>query len=598
MKLFFSLRRKILLMLFGVSLASGLVFLVTSINTFKKDKLAYIFETNNSIINGISEQFKKEMKQSTGAVKNLIAKLKADGTFGNPAEKSISSDSPVDKVEVYKFIGGQELNLFAGIAKTDINPQQYNLAPLKSRIIRQLAHKEKGLFIQGNIVVIAELSKIENQNYVLIYYFNSDAIQTFFGDEKSYTSMLVNSDGELIKVDDTLDNEYIQHNFITFFQESKLLNSATSKIKSADGKDWLLTSVTAGFENFYFVSLVDEAKAMSALNSLVTNSILIFILMLFVIIIVGVFMSTYLTSRLYLLSSATKKVIQGDLQTVVDPQGNDEITELTTNFNHMTAEIVRLMSETAHKARMESELKTAQAVQETLFPKAETKYQDLHIKGRYISASECGGDWWHYSEDKEKIYLWIADATGHGASAALLTSAAKSAVSLIETMNLSPVQSITLLNKAICSVSKENMMMTCFLAVFNKTSKTLTYVNASHEAPIVLKPGQQLKKKDLIHLNENSCPRLGQSPDSSYVESQIQLEQGDRILFYTDGIPDIQNTAGESLQERGFYKQLLSSFNSNLIFPDFVDDFSNSLADYRQETELVDDVTYCFAEVT
>jgi len=595
MRLFFSLRRKILLMLFGVSLASGLVFLVTSINTFKKDKLAYIFETNNSIINSISDQFKKELKLSTAAVKNLVSKLKADGTF--TGETNINSDSAVDKVEIYKLGADRNLTLFTSLAKADIDPLNYNLAPIKSRVVSQLATKDKGLFILNSVVAIAESSKIDAQNFILVYYFKSDALQAFFNDEKSYTSLLVTSDGQIIKADDTLDSQYVADNFTPFFQEAKLLNSATSKIKSGDRKEWLLTSVTAGFDNYYFVSLVDEAKAMSALNSLLTNSVLIFILMLFVIIIVGVFMSTYLTSRLFLLSQATKKVIEGDMKTVVEPKGNDEITELTTNFNHMTSEIVRLMSETANKARMESELKTAQAVQETLFPKPETKFDTLHIKGHYVSASECGGDWWHYSEDNEKIYLWIADATGHGASAALLTSAAKSAVSLIENMNLRPVQSISLLNKAICSVSKENMMMTCFLAVFNKNTKVLTYVNASHEAPILLRPATQLKKKDLIHLNENSSPRLGQSPDSQYSESEIQLHTGDRLLFYTDGIPDIQNPDGEPLQERGFIKHLLAAVNEHLQFPEFVDHFTHSIMDYRQQTELVDDVTYCFTEV-
>jgi sigma-B regulation protein RsbU (phosphoserine phosphatase) len=598
MKVFFSLRRKILLMLFGVSLASGLVFLYTSITTFKKDKLAYIFETNNSIINGISDQFKKELKLSTAAVKVLVSKLKSDGTFGTPAETAINAESPVDKVEVFKLSPNKELSLFTSLSKAEIDQTVYSINGIKSKVLNQLTQKEKGLFILDNVVVIAEQSVIENENYVLVYYFNSDAIQTFFNDEKSFSSLLISSSGSILKSDKDFTAEYVQQNFGDLFQESKLLNSATSKIQSTDKKDWLLTSVTAGFENYYFVSLVDEAKAMSALNSLVTNSILIFILMLFVIIIIGVFVSTYLTSRLSLLSSATKKVIEGDLKTVVEPQGNDEITELTTNFNHMTSEIVRLMSETAHKARMESELKTAQAVQETLFPKPETKFTDLHIKGHYISASECGGDWWHYSEDTEKIYLWIADATGHGASAALLTSAAKSAVSLIENMNLSPAESITLLNRAICSVSKENMMMTCFLAVFNKTSKKLIYVNASHEAPILLKAVDELKKKDLIHLNENSCPRLGQSVDSEYVESEIQLVVGDRLLFYTDGIPDIQNLAGEPLKERGFIKHLLASVNSHLEFSAFVDHFTDSLVDYRQKTELVDDVTYCFTEVS
>ena len=106
-------------------------------------------------------------------------------------------------------------------------------------------------------------------------------------------------------------------------------------------------------------------------------------------------------------------------------------------------------------------------------------------------------------------------------------------------MNATPEEAIDYMNKSICSVSNGQMMMTCFLAQINKTTLEMKYINASHEAPIVLRGEGDLKKKDLIFLTDSPGARLGQSTTSSYTAYTIQLEKNDRLLLYSDGIPDI-----------------------------------------------------------
>lgn len=120
------------------------------------------------------------------------------------------------------------------------------------------------------------------------------------------------------------------------------------------------------------------------------------------------------------------------------------------------------MSETAEKARMESELQTAKTVQETLFPAFQNTFENLQIAGHYEPASECGGDWWYYYKTNNKIILCIGDATGHGAPAALITSAARSAASVTENLNLEAHQIMHYLNKAIYDVSRGRVMMDFF----------------------------------------------------------------------------------------------------------------------------------------
>ena len=128
---------------------------------------------------------------------------------------------------------------------------------------------------------------------------------------------------------------------------------------------------------------------------------------------------------------------------------------------------------------------------------------------------------------------------------------------------LPPSVNTKLVNKSICQVSKNKMMMTCFLGVVDKNTKIVHYVNASHEAPFILSARQDLKKKDLVFLDESKCNRLGQSSTSEFSVAQYQLSPGDRIFVYTDGVPDIRNKKEESLQERGLFKVVIVKFFYN-----------------------------------
>jgi sigma-B regulation protein RsbU (phosphoserine phosphatase) len=247
---------------------------------------------------------------------------------------------------------------------------------------------------------------------------------------------------------------------------------------------------------------------------------------------------------------------------------------------------------------MENELKTAQTVQETLFPESFMATSAYTIQGFFEPASECGGDWWYFTQRKDELLILIGDATGHGAPAALITSAARASLSVLESFQASPKELVTLMNRAIFDVGRGKIMMTFFLASYHVPSKKLTFVNASHEAPYLLKKKEGvLKKKDLIPLNDVNSPRLGQARDSSFEEATLQLESGDRIFAYTDGLFDIKNPQGAAFGEREFLKLFLTL---NEDFPE-VKSVSSLLVDrlnqYRQHEPLIDDVTYWFFDV-
>mgnify|MGYP001595759861 CR=1 FL=1 len=164
-------------------------------------------------------------------------------------------------------------------------------------------------------------------------------------------------------------------------------------------------------------------------------------------------------------------------------------------------------------------------------------------------------------------------------------------------MNLTAVENMRILNKAIRSVAKEKLMMTCFHAIYNKSTRSLTYVNASHEPPILFKKCEDIHTKgSLVFLNENINGRLGYAADTDYVSSEYLLEESDRIYFYTDGVQDLTNSKGTVFGERGHIKSLLQILNEKTDLQSTAKNLVYSLETFREKTELVDDVTFFFME--
>lgn len=595
-----SLRSKMIVLLTGITLVTALILTINSVSTFKKDKIAYIFENNSLIIQTAAEKFRKEIELSTEIVRTHLAHYTQNGTINLLGATHLPDEYLVDGLELFQFdLATGRYSRTQSLIKAKLTnpliPQEGNEVSL----FFAPNEKQKVVF-KDSYLILKESVTAPTGQFVIFYYYQPDSLQSLFYTENPFSTFIVKSSGAVLKSSDGLSSDYLQKEFSFLADKENLvqtLNSATTKMASNDGSSWLLSSVSLGFSELHLLTLVNEERALSVLDRFYVQSIFMFTLITAVVVILGLLAATYLTGRLSLLSSATEKISDGDFTVQVDENGQDEIATLSSRFNKMAKQIIVLMSETAEKARMESELKTAQTVQSTLFPKGTTTYGNLKISGIYKSASECGGDWWHHAEVGDSVWVWIADATGHGVPAALLTSAAKSAVTLIEGMNVTPGTAIDYMNRSICGVSNGQMMMTCFVAQIDKKNRIMRYVNASHEAPIILRGEGDLKKKDLIFLTEAPGARLGQSPTSQYTTSEVQLEEGDRLLFYSDGIPDIRTPENESLGERGFIRTLLSSQNKHLDFFEFAHDFHNQIEQFRQKTELVDDVTYCFVEI-
>lgn len=596
-----SIRYKILLLLTSLPLITLTVYLVLALRVFEEDKIAYVFDSSSRMSGTMASQFKTQLNAVLGTTKPIFQEYLTQKKFTSISDSIFSNEFNLEAVVAFNLSqsGGYEK---VALLEKEASQTSGILTSLQNKMASYFSEVDanrrvvKVPFNDDRVFIFEKVSdETQTRHTVFLVIVRMSEAAEMFRAALSQKLYLLSQDGTVLFGPGEMPGQKIQTTVTPSVLKgvSALVAQGAETAKAKDGTELLVSFSKVGFGDLIVVTTVEKEKALGAVQILIRKSLIFFGLLISVTVILSLFASNGLTLALTQLFNATKKVAEGDFNIRVDVKSNDEVGSLAENFNIMAAEVSRLLDQTAEKARMEAELQTAKTVQDTLFPNTRAKMGNLSIAGYYEPASECGGDWWHYCEIGNKIFLWIGDATGHGAPAALITSAAKSASTIIERLNITPAKALELLNRSIYDVSKGRIMMTFFLASFDAQTGTLTYCNASHEAPFLIKKSSgELQKKDLISLNEVNNPRLGQDRDSVYQETSIQLDEGDSVFFYTDGIPDIQNPDKEAWGERKFIKALIAA---NKGFPEAgesVEKFSKSFQDHRQGAPLIDDVTF------
>lgn len=596
-----SIRYKILLLLTSLPLITLTVYLVLALKIFEDDKIAYVFDSSSSMSGTMAAQIKTQLNAVLGTTKPIFQDYLTQQKFTSVSDSIFMNEFNLESIAV--FTPSQSGSYERGATLEKVPDQTASvLASLSAQMPTYFAEVEatrrvvKVPFSDDRVFIFEKVTdETKTRNTVFLVIVRMSEAAEMFRAAMSQKMYLISQDGTVLFGPDGMPGKKLQDTVAPSFLKgtSKQVAQGAETDKATDGTELLVSFSRAGFGDLIVVTTVEKEKALGAVQILIRKSLIFFGILISVTVILSLFASSGLTQALTQLFNATKKVAEGDFNIRVNVASNDEVGSLADNFNIMAAEVSRLLDQTAEKARMESELQTAKTVQETLFPETRAKIGPLAIAGYYEPASECGGDWWHYCQIGNKIFLWIGDATGHGAPAALITSAAKSASTIIERLNISPAKALELLNRSIYDVSKGRIMMTFFLASFDLETGELIYCNASHEAPFLIKKGEgALKKKDLVPLNEVNNPRLGQARDSVYQQTSIQVDEGDAVFFYTDGIPDIQNPGKEAWGEREFIKALIAANKDYPGVNDAVDRFVTSFQGHRQGATLVDDVTF------
>ncbi len=228
------------------------------------------------------------------------------------------------------------------------------------------------------------------------------------------------------------------------------------------------------------------------------------------------------------------------------------------------------------------DLEVAKIVQENLFPQESLSQNNLRVFGRSVAMTRLGGDYYDFfTLDESSVGILMGDVAGHGVPAALLMAMAKASVLLSDEDRRRPAAMLGSLHKVIHRVksSKIKRMMTC--QYFSINSKTGSYLvsNAGHCFPAVIRRnGEDVELLKLV-----GTP-LGITKKPKYEDTPGQLEPGDIVLLYTDGIIESHNAAGVEMGFDRFVQMLQQQYD-----PDLETYYQKLFTAYKQWSPAADD---------
>ncbi len=194
-------------------------------------------------------------------------------------------------------------------------------------------------------------------------------------------------------------------------------------------------------------------------------------------------------------------------------------------------ENARLVERDRQRRRLEQEIEIAREIQRALLPGSFRNFAHVEASGINIPCLSIGGDYFDvFSMDKERAAFLIADVAGKGHGAALLAAMLRGALLGI-TIGSDPARVIEHINRFFCEHPEVERYATVFFGILNGEGH-IEYVNAGHPSPILLR-----RKEVSEPFTEGSFP-VGMMPEATYRTACVQLEPGDTLVLYTDGVTE------------------------------------------------------------
>jgi serine phosphatase RsbU (regulator of sigma subunit)/predicted ester cyclase len=219
--------------------------------------------------------------------------------------------------------------------------------------------------------------------------------------------------------------------------------------------------------------------------------------------------------------------------------GGKIVEEWSESTGVLEATRQRLEQERLERERIEQELQLARSIQQASLPKEVPSLQGWQINPYYHPAREVGGDFYDFHLlSEERLGVVVGDATGKGVPAALVMASARSMLRALAQASNSPGEVLRRVNDALVTDIPPNMFVTCFYAILDPKSATLSYANAGHDLPYLWRGG------DADELRATGMP-LGLMPGMSYEQKEIELDCGQGVFFYSDGLVEAHDPKGE-----------------------------------------------------
>ncbi len=242
----------------------------------------------------------------------------------------------------------------------------------------------------------------------------------------------------------------------------------------------------------------------------------------------------------------------------------------------------------SRNVEIENELDIASNLQKCLFPIALPSVKDFDFFLKFRPVEKISGDFFDFLVFDERLFSIIfADVSGHGVPAALYSAMVKAAILSVaeKRKNSPPSEFVEEINRFLISAQKKMSYnyVTLFYGLFDTGKKTLSYCNAGIPAPILMR-----ESDEIIHLEPNS-PFVGIFNASEYRQAEISLKQGDKLLFFTDGIFECTNVNDKIMGQRILIEMVKNLQHNDIMH--MIEQLYAEVQSYCGELKHADDIT-------
>ncbi len=336
-------------------------------------------------------------------------------------------------------------------------------------------------------------------------------------------------------------------------------------------------------ENIGFICVGRDIREVRAIATEAGNTILILLGILALLSVIGIsIVSNQWTQGISKIKSFLGRISSGDYpEEKLILNSRDEIGLIANSINDM-------ISSLKNTKRIDLELALASDIQAHMLPcifPAFPEATEFDVFASMAPAKEVGGDFYDFFMlDDKHIAVVIADVSGKGIPSALVMVIAKTLIKNHILYGLDPGEAFTSVNKMLCEGNDNCMFVTSWLGVLDTETGVLSYVNAGHNPPLVLRDNASFE-----YLHSRPGFVLAGMEGIRYKMNEMQLSPNDRLFLYTDGVTEAVNPAQDAYGEARL--QAFLNAHKDEPAPALLKNLKLDIDSFKGEAEQFDDIT-------
>jgi serine phosphatase RsbU (regulator of sigma subunit) len=477
--------------------------------------------------------FKAERQTSIGQLENWASEYALQGKKPRAIEDSIKIfDSNDDSgAQIPKWL--RESN-FSGMTLRDDSLAQLTVARqipsgdgTRSIVLTEPldAKWSKGLEDRTGMMTVSSLATREGQNFEI-------------------------GEGRRSRGSDFEDNDQVKEWFrgltparVPFFditEEGGLIDWDSGTPRRHRRVFTLLSNPWSNLVHFYFGGSTSSG-IMRAIFGLITGVATMLMIIYF-------FASAFAAVLIFSISRAvnriergTKAVERGDFSYRIRMKPQNQLGEMAQSFDRMTESIASLLTSVAEKERLQSEIEIAATIQRNLLPKEGPQFRGVSFSAHFEPTASIGGDYYDvFNLDKSRLAVAIGDVSGHGLSTGLVMAMVKAAITTLVEEGADERSLFQRLNELVYRSTERRAFMTLAFTIFDLERSKIRHTNAGHLYPYLLRASGGPP----IAIESPSLP-LGVRSEMLTRTVEIDLENGDTIVYLSDGIVEAQDMEGD-----------------------------------------------------